>query len=409
MILNCKLLREVKIKMNNNNLTSHVTEEYDSFYLYLRSGSTNRFLHTNKSNDFSTELLVNFDPNFFMVGLHSIYFTDTFLKEAEIVPIVENEFDEDEQESDKVKVFQHQGLTMQIPKGTLSLQDMMDQFSRDVSRKFSKLVVRSINSEREGKRKTEIEWTGEPEPDKPYMIELNSNAARVLGFKKKQFKEPKKYTSDYDQSIEAYTRLKPDDALSIGLVYYKKVEIDLPELPEAYEKDENDENEEIDILLHQCSQALMSRGYFDISAVVDPDGKYLYVEIMSGSLSLQLPAKLNKLLGLPANYKFTKSDKILMPGQEAPPTPVKELDFVYVLSNIVELSQIGDTMLPILYVHKREDGIKRRHEIVANPVSYVHLKRTLADFIKIQLVNQKGEYIEKSDTETVIVLHFKRF
>lgn len=77
-------------------------------------------------------------------------------------------------------------------------------------------------------------------------------------------------------------------------------------------------------------------------------------------------------------------------------------------STIVELSQIGDTMLPILYVHKREDEIKRRHEIVANPVSYVHLKRTLADFIKIQLVNQKREYIEKSDTETVIVLHFKR-
>lgn len=374
---------------NYNKLPSNIS-------LYLSSDSSLDYYYDNKSYNFSNKLINHLDSENYSIGLSEIYYGDSLTEPSSTSTTTTTTetpismwFSPSIPKNDTIVLKRQTELRNETKVRGLNLTEFLIQLDLDLKTKIPSAKVKSLQVD--GKRKTIIIF--EDKTLDGYKLELMPELSQFLGFSETEF-APGTHTSSGYQDIEIYN--KYSNMPSAWIRSYKYHESSLP-------IGSGDEDTLDDVFL-KASDLLKMMNYL-VSFVVSPDGRSLHVEIDTPRLGVKLPDYINRAIGLSEDQWLDKTQTIILPV-------VKDdipLDLVTVLCNIVNPSQFGNKLVPLLRVFPRAYGILSRHHFKFSPVQFFHQKDNhCSNFINIQLQDQFGNYLPETKFQTVVILHLKK-
>jgi hypothetical protein len=374
--------------MANNFFTSDLPS---SFFVYAASHKSPTNDHLNKSYSFKNWLYLNSNSDLrqFNVGLAEIYYSDFF----ELPATTTNPPKTTASATLDIKLQEKQTITISIPKLKLDLLGLLGAITTKLGSDLKTLRIETLHYGAGIPPKSQIEF---PEvAGESWFVEIDTNLANVLGFRQTTFAAGT-HVSEDPQSAAAFNKLNAA-ATTFKIRYYKWKESTITITNE--EKDDSLEN-----WLELCGRSLATAGY-EISFALSPHSETVFVDIDTPDVKFTLPKQINEALGLNDSFVFTKSMQIhLLYHKHAD----KELNMVYVTTDLVMPSQLGEQFHPILRAFPRKEGISTKHHIVFDPVFYQPVNSAVPNVVKITLQNQFFEHLPESKSPTVAVLHFKR-
>jgi hypothetical protein len=133
------------------------------------------------------------------------------------------------------------------------------------------------------------------DPLEQYALQIQESLAETLGFKQTVF-PPGIYTSEFVQSVEAFTKIPVGDPLTLRFIRQEVVRTEI---------NEPDEHE-VDALIENIVMSL-KKEKLNVRMPLDDQSNILHVYIEGDGIRFTLPTQINTYLGLPPLYTFYKS------------------------------------------------------------------------------------------------------
>ena len=142
---------------------------------------------------------------------------------------------------------------------------------------------------------------------------------------------------------------------------------------------------------------------------VTPDRRRVEIKVESGT-SLKMHPTVSHMLGFIHNHKFDASSEDRTYLAEHFGNVHRDLDNIYLYTNIVEPIIVGDTYAPLLQtipVDPKMHGQIMQHQVM-NP-QYMKLETGNIAVIEIKLCDDRGRTITFDRGTVIVKLHFKKF
>lgn len=384
-----------------------------SFYIYLASHKSNQFANLNTSYSFTNWLTLNESIDFreFECGLSEIYYSDSFqISEPPPSPIAVStstpapstwlgSFLGASQKPTIELEKKSGGIAAILPVQNLSFREFLLILINKIDTDMPMIKLQYYQNHHDLTANTVL--TVEDPVGEDFVFELQPDLASILGFKETVFKAGT-YRSPDIQSSAAFDKLSPSSILRTW--YYKWTKHSLP-----ITREDNEDND-LSSWLQTCGEVFENAGY-DVSLVLSPTENSLHIEFDTEEIKFILPEFINQAIGLRPGYIISKSMKIDLPSHKVTDRQtqlVKDLDLVFATTDLVEVSQLGEQLFPILRIFPRKEGLKTKHHLIFDPVSYQSITRALPSSVSFNLYNQNWENLPDSQSPTLAVLHFKR-
>ena len=251
------------------------------------------------------------------------------------------------------------------------------------------------------------------DPSKSFTMRIPEIWANVFGFTVTDF-APGEFISERKWSELEFSLIEMQSALTIRLYTWEALQLPVNE-PDEYE---------IDAVIHECLTTLIAADVL-VRMPILPDPlddtftrQQLHVYIDISDVQFTLPVSVNKMLKLRENYSFRNPITVIeIPETDVPIVPddiiiVPVVPHIYgqnivISTNIIEPSYYGSTTKPVIRRFPK-NAIKSSDYVVFQPVYYHSLKYTDLKQINISISDEFNHIVQKSDSPTIVLLHFKR-
>lgn len=364
------------------------------FHIYAQSDASRNHFYNNKSNDFSNHLFEKINPEEYMVALCELYYGDHFVDTEPQTTTTESSvswFSSSTANKDNKVIIglQAEKICEIIPKG-LNMLQLLTAIDNKLREQMPIVQIKSLSLE-DG-NKTVLIFRDNSGDN--YQVELQNELSLILGFTSNLF-ESGQYTSHNYQNNEALQKYENLPSLYIRIFKWSTKD---------FEIQEPNSNTDLEELLGIISDQL-ALGNFHFNFVVSPDGRSVHVELETPRTSIQLPNKINELLGKPKSYVFTKSEQVVLPIVKQ---KTLNIDVVEVLCNLVSETQKGEECKQIIRVFERQKGLNKAHFLYFSSLQFHTLRRKDFSNIQITLTNGNGELLPISKYPTTALLQFKK-
>jgi hypothetical protein len=253
----------------------------------------------------------------------------------------------------------------------------------------------------------------------PVLLHLKGNYE--VGLKELHF--PHRFRLDSDIHLKV-----PDDELAM-LLYDKNTLIPYPDHHMVVSASSGRTYPTLDLLMQYINQEIDQKRHHSLSSDAfmtnknnklpklsydDSSGRY----IVMNDLSSDIYCKLNFSASLGEKFGFSK-DQFRLDAQVAEPIvyaehykkkSVKSVDYIYVYSDLIQRSIVGNTLAPLLRIVDVKPDVGAIQSTVFEDPIYFKLLKTSFDSIEILLRDDRGKPIpfESNQGKVVAVLHFRR-
>jgi hypothetical protein len=387
-------------------------ELFDNKYVAISSEESMKDCSENTSSDFRNyfpeSLFLNRD--LYEVGLSEIIYMEPNTKSivSEDKPLAPDQIESKTPKKffgnidgdNLVTIWKYTEVYSEVVNNARSLNELqiiLNEHFRQINLNIQFVEVR-IRGKLEGK--TLLKY--EDKEQRP--LSIDSQLAEAMGFTTTVF-APGNHTSANIQNYELYSKIAKTKKLAFRLFKWVTSQFPLVE-PSEYT---------LDALLIFSPMAFLNNR---LKVQFEQEADILKINILQSGLRFKLPESVNSYLGLKPDFVFEKPQTLLiLPNTiknvqiETEPSVVqqfKKRNEILVLCDIVEPQIYGSQSLPILRSFQKTPGSNRVISKAFNPIYYIKPSRTDIRSIRIRLVNDDLTLLEKTDTPTKVILHFRK-